>query len=30
MMKLKKVLLINDTSLICHHGCHLLMIQFII
>ena len=25
MMKKKKVLLINDTSLICHHGCHLLM-----
>ena len=24
-MNTKKVLLINDTSLICHHGCHLLM-----
>ena len=24
-MKKKKILLLNDTSLICHHGCNLLM-----
>lgn len=24
-MKKKKILLVNDTSLICHHGCNLLM-----
>ena len=24
-MKKKNILLVNDTSLICHHGCNLLM-----